>query len=160
MPKHPKQEQAQTEVPTLEVPESKVDLRESFVDLVAERFGYSLARRLIVKDAGEKTQAERKKVTEASKAVTESIEALIKAPNEAKSRTVTEKREALKDARKVASEARKPFIEKAKPLAAAVKYCDNVAIPDSLKELGLAVAPRFKLSEWAQKAVEQTKRKD
>jgi hypothetical protein len=37
---------------------------------------------------------------------------------------------------------------------------DNVAIPDSLKELGYPVEPRFSLSEHVKKALEsQRKRK-
>ena len=58
-----------------------------------------------------------------------------------------------------ADEAKKPFLEKIKPLAQAQKYCDNVAIPDSLKGLGHPVQPIFSLSKWMTKALEQTKQK-
>lgn len=148
------------EAQTVQVPqEDRLALLEAFAELVSERWGYYMARRLTQKDANEKTKVERKTSTESAKAVTESIEALIKTPNDANAKTVTANRDALKDARKVVAIARKPFNEKIKPLASAVKYCDSVAIPDSLKELGHAVVPRFSLSEWATKAVEQTKKK-
>jgi len=145
---------------TVQVPqEDRLALLDTFAELVSERFGYFVARRLTQKDANEHTKEERKKVTEASKALTESIETLIKSPNDANSKKVTSCRDVVKDARKVVAIARKPFNEKIKPLASIVKYCDSVAIPDSLKELGHPVVPQFKLSEWATKAVEQTKKK-
>ena len=138
---------------------SRLELLEAFADLVAEGFGYKTAKRLTQKDMSEKTQAEGKKAREAAKAVAESMETLIKAPTQETAKKVITARETLKDARKVVSEARKPFNEKMKPLASAVKYIDSVAIPDSLKELGKTVQPLFKLSTWAEKAVEQTKKK-
>jgi len=145
---------------TVQVPqEDRLALLEAFAELVSERWGYFTARRLTQKDANEKTKVERKTSTEAAKAVTESIETLIKSPNDTNSKKVTSCRDVLKDARKVVANAKKPFNEKIKPLASAVKYCDSVAIPDSLKELGHQVVPRFSLSEWATKAVEQTKKK-
>ena len=155
MPKQPKMEAQTVQVPQ----EDRLALLEAFAELVSERWGYYMARRLTQKDANEKTKEERKKATEASKALNEGIETLIKSPNEANSKKVTSCRDTLKDARKVVASARKPFNEKIKPLASAVKYCDNVAIPDSLKELGHPIVPRFSLSEWATKAVEQTKKK-
>ncbi len=154
MPKQPKVAQE-----TVQVAEDKLALLEAFAELVSERWGYFTARRLTQKDANEKTKEERKKSTEASKALTESIETLIKSPSEANSKKVTSCRDVLKDARKLIASARKPFNEKIKPLASAIKYCDSVAIPDSLKELGHPVVPRWSLSEWANKAVEQTKKK-
>jgi len=145
---------------TVQVPqEDRLALLEAFAELVSERWGYFTARRLTQHDANEKTKVERKKSTEAAKAVTESVETLIKTPSEANSKKVITNRDSLKDARKVVANARKPFNEKIKPLASAVKYCDSVAIPDSLKELGHPIVPRFSLSEWATKAVEQTKKR-
>ena len=155
MPKPPKME-----TPTVQVPqEDRLALLETFAELVSERWGYFTARRLTQHDANEKTKVERKTATEAAKAVTESVESLIKSPNDANSKKVTSCRDVLKDARKVVANAKKPFNEKIKPLASIVKYCDSVAIPDSLKELGHPIVPQFKLSDWATKAVEQTKSK-
>jgi len=139
--------------------EDRLALLDTFAELVSERWGYFIARRLVQKDASEKTKVERKAATEAAKAFAESMVALRKTPNEANAKLVAQKEEVAKDARKVVANARKPFNEKIKPLASIVKYCDSVAIPDSLKELGHQVVPRFSLSEWATKAVEQTKRK-
>ena len=138
----------------------RLALLEGFVTLVSERWGYFTARRLIMKDASEKTEKERKASTEAAKAFAESIKTLRKTPNPANGQLVDKREEALKNARKVVKEARAPFNDKVKPLADGIKYCDSVAIPDSLKELGHPVVPQFKLSEWAQKAVAQTKRKN
>jgi len=139
--------------------EDRLALLDTFAELVSERWGYFIARRLVQKDASEKTKVERKAATEAAKAFAESIVALRKTPNEANAKLVAQKEEVAKDARKVVAAARKPFNEKIKPLASIVKYCDSVAIPDSLKELGHQVVPRFSLSEWATKAVEQTKKR-
>lgn len=148
------------EAQTVQVPpEDRLALLEAFAELISERWGYFTARRLTQHDANEKTKEERKKATETAKAVAESIETLIKNPNEANSKKVAQNRDSLKEARKVVANAKKPFNEKIKILASAVKYCDSVAIPDSLKELGHTVVPRFSLSEWATKAVEQTNRK-
>ena len=156
---NPKQT-AQVRTTTEVVPEvDRLALLEGFVTLVSERWGYFTARRLTMKDASEKTEKERKASTEASKAFAESIKSLRKTPNPANSQLVDKSEEALKGAKKVVKEARAPFNDKVKPLADAIKYCDSVAIPDSLKELGHPVVPQFKLSEWAQKAVAQTKQK-
>jgi len=157
MPKQPAQQSRTT---TEVIPEvDRLALLEGFVTLVSERWGYHTARRLIMKDASEKTEKERKASTEASKAFAESIKTLRKTPIPANAQLADKKEEALKDARKVVKDARAPFNEKVKPLADGIKYCDSVAIPDSLKELGHPVVPQFKLSEWAQKAVAQTKKK-
>lgn len=139
--------------------EDRLALLDTFAELVSERWGYYTARRLIVKDASEKTQTEAKNAREKAKAVNQSVETLIKTPNEDNSEVVVTARDELKTARNALKEARKPFNEKMKPLASAVKYCDSVAIPDSLKELGHPIAPRFSLSEWAKKAVEQATKK-
>jgi alcohol dehydrogenase class IV len=48
---------------------------------------------------------------------------------------------------------------KVKMLNKGMKYIDNVAIPDSLKELGVQLQPAFSLSEWVKKAVEKKSRK-
>jgi hypothetical protein len=137
----------------------RLALLEGFVDLVSERWGYFTARRLTMKDASEKTEKERKASTQASKAFAESIKSLRKTPNPANAQLVDKKEETLKTARTAVKDARKPFNDKVKPLADAIKYCDSVAIPDSLKELGKPVVPQFNLSDWAKKAVEQTKKK-
>ncbi|MGD0495454.1 MAG: hypothetical protein ABSB28_05375 [Candidatus Bathyarchaeia archaeon] len=154
----PKPRQAQTEAVTVPA-EDRLELLEGFVNLVSERWGYLTARRLTQKDMNEKTATESKAAREISKAIGENVEKLIKTPSQEIAKVVVAKREALKDARTTLKDARKPFNEKMTPLASIIKYCDSVAIPDSLKELGHPVVPRFSLSEWAQKAVEQTKKK-
>ena len=155
MPRRQVQAQTAVVVPA----EDRLALLEAFAELISERWGYFTARRLTQKDMTEKTAVESKAAREISKAVGENVEKLIKTPSQEIAKVVVAKREALKEARKTLKDARQPFNLKMSPLAKAIKYCDSVAIPDSLKELGHAVVPRFSLSEWAQKAVEQTKKK-
>ena len=107
----------------------------------------------------EKCKNEIKAAREKSKALNGSIEKLIKGEDPEVRAMIETQRADLKNAKEIAGEARKPFQQKIAPLAQAQKYCDNVAIPDSLKELGHPVTPRFSLSEWVGKAVEQNKRK-
>jgi len=68
-------------------------------------------------------------------------------------------RKAVAEAKKTLKTARAPFMQKMAPLAKAVRYCDNVAIPDSLKELGHPIQPRFSLSDWVQTAIAQKPKK-
>jgi len=122
-----------------------------FRDLVAERFGYFMGRRLTQQQMTEKTDTERKAVAEVRKTITgDNLKAII-AKGDIK--TYETKLSALKTAREALSTASKPFREKISPLAKAQKYIDNVAIPDSLKELGKPVQPRFVLSEWINDAL-------
>jgi regulator of sigma D len=71
-------------------------------------------------------------------------------------------KKALEEAHKTGEalkEARKPHMAKISPLRKGIKYIDNVAVPDSLKELGVTVQPAFSLSDWIKKAVETKKRR-
>jgi hypothetical protein len=138
---------------------SRLDLLEAFAELVGERWGYWMGRRLTQQEMTEKCKNEIKVVRETSKALNESIEKLIRAEDPEVRTTIQTQRADLKNAKEIAGEARKPFQDKIAPLAQAQKYCDSVAIPDSLKELGHPVQPRFSLSEWVGKAVEQNKKR-
>lgn len=138
---------------------TRLDMLEAFTELVSERWGYWMGRRLVQQEMGEKCQNEIKAVREKSKALNENVEKLIEAEDPEVRTTIQTLRADLKRAKDAAGAARKPFQDKIAPLAQAQKYCDNVAIPDSLKELGHAVQPRFSLSKWVGKAVEQSKKK-
>jgi len=132
---------------------------EAFTELVAERYGYFTARRLTQQDMSEKCKTEIEAVNAKRKAINENIEKLLEGEDaEARTAIKAETKE-LKTLKATADEAKKPYLEKIKPLAQAQKYADNVAIPDSLKELGHPVQPLFKLSDWMNKALEQTKQK-
>jgi len=140
--------------------EQEVTLLRGFRDLVGERMGYFLGRRLTQQDMSEKTEAERKAVAEIRKEIKGNIETYI---TNADIKTYMEKTAELKTASETLSKAAKPFREKISPLAKAQRYLDNVAIPDALKELGTPVQPRFSLSKWIDKAIEsakKTKKKD
>lgn len=133
-------------------------LTSAFVELVGERFGYWLARRMTQQDMAEKTKAPSKVAHELAKTEHEKIEEYLEKPTAEIKAVIMKTRTNLKDARTKLKEARKPFMEKITPLAKAVRYCDNVAIPDSLKELGHPVAPRFSLSDWAAEAIKPKKK--
>jgi len=137
--------------------EQEVTLLRGFRDLVAERWGYFMGRRLTQQDMTEKTEAERKAVAEVRKAIAgDNLKAII---SKADIKTYESTLAKIKEAREILNKAAKPFREKISPLAKAQKYLDNVAIPDALKELGTPVQPRFSLSKWIGDALASQKKK-
>lgn len=160
MPKHNKPQPTTVTVQQTTVPvEDRQALTEAFVELVAERYGYFMARRLTQQDMSEKTKKESEAVRKLSKTASKAIEDFIEKPTDALKTTIISTRKELVDAKKVAKDARQPFLDKISPLVKAQKYLDNVAIPDSLKELGHPAQPRFSLSDWVTKAIEQKPKK-
>jgi len=133
-------------------------LQTAFVQLIGERWGYFLGRKLKQQEMAENTKEQAKAVRELAKTEHKSIEEFIEKPTDAIKTAILNTRKNLKSARETLKQARKPFMEKITPLAKAVRYCDNVAIPDSLKELGHPVAPRFSLSDWAAEAIKPKKK--
>jgi len=134
-------------------------LQEAFVELVGERWGYYVARRVTQQDMTTATKDQAKAIRELVKTEHTAIEEYIETPSDEVKATILETRKTLKEGRKALKEARAPFMQKMAPLAKAVRYCDNVAIPDSLKELGHPIQPRFSLSDWAQTAIAQKPKK-
>lgn len=142
----------------LQVP-TRVDLLEGFADLVGERMGYFMARRLKQKEMGEKCEKELKAVRDMNSSLHDNIVDLIEEEKPELRDTIHKEQKELKGLQKASADVTKPFREKIGELAKAVKYIDNVFIPDSLKELGKAVAPRFSLSEHVAKALESAAKK-
>jgi len=132
-------------------------LQEAFVELVGERYGYWVGRRLTQQEMATATKEQAKKVRELAKTVNTAIEEYIADANDDLKTQIINGRKTLADAKKTVKEARAPFMKKIAPLAKAVRYCDNVAIPDSLKELGHPIQPRFSLSDWVQDAIKPKK---
>jgi len=132
-------------------------LREAFVELVAERWGYYVGRRVTQQDMATATKDQSKAVRDLAKKVNEAIEGYIAEPSDDLRTQILNGRKAVVEAKKTLKTARAPFMKKISPLAKAVRYCDNVAIPDSLKELGHAIQPRFSLSDWVQDAIKPKK---
>jgi len=149
---------AQTTAQAVAIPvEQEVVLLRGFRDLVGERFGYFLGRRLTQQEMTTKTEAERKAVAEIRKAITgDNLKTII---THADVKTYETKLSEMKSARETLSKVAKPFREKISPLAKAQRYLDNVAIPDALKELGTPVQPRFSLSKWIGDAIASQKKK-
>jgi len=143
----------------VEVQPTKMDMLEAFAELVAERYGYFTARRLTQQDMSEKCKAEMEAVNAKRKAMNENIEKLLEAENEEARTAIHAQAKDLKTLKEEADTVKKPFLEKIKPLSQAQKYCDSIAIPDFLKELGHPVQPRFSVSDWMSKALEQSKQK-
>jgi len=132
-------------------------LLRGFRDLVGERWGYFMGRRLTQQEMTEKTEAERKAVAEIRKEITgDNLKAII---SKADIKTYEATLSKVKSARETLSKAAKPFRDKISPLAKAQRYLDNVAIPDALKELGTPVQPRFGLSKWINDALASQKKK-
>jgi len=142
---------------TVPVEVDRQALQEAFVELVSERYGYWLGRRVTQQEMATATKEQSKTVRELNKTVNTNIEAYIEnASDDLKTKIVTG-RKTVAEAKKILKEARAPFMKKMAPLAKAVRYCDNVAIPDSLKELGHPIQPRFSLSAWVQDAIKPKK---
>ena len=140
------------EIPA-EVQEELTNLR-GVRDLVGERWGYFMGRRLKQAEMNEATKMERKAANEIAKAIRENLEKFI---TDGDLGGYKAKVAELDKARKVVAEKSKPFREEIKPLAKAQKYLDTVAIPDAFKEIGHPITPRFSLSNWIKKTLEEQK---
>jgi len=136
--------------------EEELTLLRGFKDLVAERTAYALGSKVLGREMSDATKGERKAVNEARKTLKTNIENFIR---KADIDGYTEIVEQIKGLSAKLKEVRKPYMAKINPLRKAVKYMDNIAIPDSLKELGVTVQPSFSLSDWVKKAVESQKRR-
>jgi hypothetical protein len=149
----------QAEAQALVIPaevEQELTLLRGFRDLIAERTGYALGVSALNAEMRDATVEQRKASNEARKYLRQNLETFIQNGDfEGYKKALDEVHktgEALK-------EARKPHVAKISPLRKGIKYIDNVAVPDSLKELGVTVQPAFSLSDWIKKAVETKKRR-
>lgn len=140
--------------------EEELTMLRGFRDLIGERTGYFFGAKALTKTMSDETATERKAVTALGKALTEANEKLLKEPNKQTAKAVIDAQSKVETARKANAKAREPHMKKINPLRKAVKYIDVVAVPDSLKEMGKPVTPRFSLSEWVAKAIEQKKQKN
>lgn len=134
-----------------------------FRDIVAERFGYFLGRRLKQQEMNEKLKTDSKALRERRKAIATGYtdyfdidpvktDALKKLKAE-----ITESEKAIKKPLEAFKKAREPFQEAIKPLAQAVRYIDSVVIPDALKEMGKPVAPVTEVSPEITRALAESK---
>jgi len=156
LPKGQTAQASTTQVPKISA-EQELTLLRGFRDLVGERWGYFMGRRLTQEEMTEKTEAERKAVAEIRKDITgDNLKKIIAASDV---KTYESKLSAIKTAREALNKVAKPFREKISPLAKAQRYLDSVAIPDALKELGTPVQPRFNLSQWINSALATQKKK-
>lgn len=139
---------------------SRADMTESFVDLVGECFAYKLGKKSLAKKMKESVKADSKKASEIGKTISENLELLVKGEKVEEARqTVVAKRVELKAKREAISKATKPLREEIKPLSEAIKFCETIAIPDSLKELGKPVEPLTKLTKEMSEQIEANKAK-
>jgi len=129
--------------------EQEVTLLRGFRDLVHEGAGYMFGAKALSQTMSDETATERKAVTDTGKAFRKALKTLIKTPNQANGKKVRELQVKVTDAKEKNKTAREPHMKKITPLRRADRYIRVVAIPDSLKELGTPVTPRFSLSEWA-----------
>jgi len=146
----------QAEVPAIPV-EQELTLLRGFRDLVGQRWGVFVGRRLKQQELTEKTEAERKAVNDVRKEITKNIPDWIAKGDKA---SYDAKMADLKTASEAHSEAKKatgipPVI---KSLAQGQRYLDNEAIPNALSELGTPVQPAFSLAEWLKNRLEEQKK--
>jgi len=150
----------ETEVPAeeafVEATPEEVTMLRGFRDLVGERWGYFVGSRMTRIQMNEKTAKERKAVRELRKEVTG--DNLVQIITDGNIEGYQTKLKDIKEAREVVAKLSKPFRTKIAPLNKARKYLDNIAIPDSLKELGTPVQERFSLSQWITDALEAEKK--
>jgi len=142
----------------VQVPEEvqqQLSLLEGFRDLVHEGIGYQLGAKAVQAEASEKTKDQRTTSNAARKNISDHLEEWITDANIAGYKSAVED---LTAKRKALSEAMKPFNGRKAPLTKAWKYMVNVAIPDSLRELGSPVAPSFSLSDWIKEATAKKKK--
>jgi len=145
--------QATVQIP-VEVQEELTNLR-GFRDLVAERTGYMLGRKAKQAEMNLATKKERKKANDTRKTIRESIPQWIADANVTEYEKQTK---ALADASEIVSKKSKPFRTEISPLTKAVKYIDTVAVPESLKLLGVQPQPTFSLSDFMQAELEKQKK--
>ena len=146
--------QATVQIPA-EVQEELTNLR-GFRDLLAERTGYMLGRKVKQGEMNDKTKKERKTANDIRKNIRESIPQWIADSNVDEYEKQTS---ALADASEIVSKKSKPFRTQIAPLTKAVKYMDNVAIPESLKLLGVTIQPTFSLSDFMKAELEKQNKK-
>lgn len=137
--------------------ENRAEMLEGFADLIAEQYGYKLAKKETQRDMNEATAANRKKNSEMGKFISEKLEELIEKPTSEIAEAIIAKRKERVSIVKLLKEARKPYSEKMKPLNDAIKYIEKVSVPDALRYLGKAVQPLFTVSEEIGKGIEQEK---
>ena len=138
----------------VEVQEELTNLR-GFRDLLAERTGYMLGRKVKQGEMNEATKTERKKTSAISKTIRDSIPEWIK---DANVEEYEKQKKAYADASEMVTKKSKPFRTQIAPLTKAVKFMDNVAIPESLKLLGVTIQPTFSLSDFMQAELEKQKK--
>ena len=130
---------------------------EGFADLIAEQFGYKLAKKEVQKDVNEKTASDRKKFSEFGKTISEKVEELIETPTPEVAQAIKATRKERAHIAALLKKAREPYQEKVKPINSAIKYIEKVSVPDALHYLGKPVVPLFKVSEEIQNGIEQEK---
>jgi hypothetical protein len=169
----PKKAEAQTVTVEAEAEVKRLDLLEAFAELVAERFGYYTARKLKMAEMNEKTEAERKQASAMRKAISfrlkfdrknggysyEIGDALREAMTSGNWEAYESKLKELSEVKKSIDNIATPYRKEMNSFNKALRYIDNVCIPDSLKELGHPIQPRFSLSDWVKKAIEQQRKR-
>ncbi len=142
---------------TLEQMEQKLQNFMGFAELLARRTGYALGRKATAKKMNTASKTVREKANDIRKVIKKGIPNWIEKANVKEYQKQTK---ALADASAEVSKKTKPFRDKIAPLTRAVKYIDTIAVPASLKLLGVAVQPRFSLSKFMKDELEKQKNKN
>ena len=151
--------QVQAQAMTIVIPaevEEELTLLRGFRDLVAERTAYALGVIALNAEMKEATVEQRKANLEARKFLRQNLEEFIKNGDFDGYKKAVQQ---VEETGKALKEARKPHVAKILPLRKGIKYIDNVAVPDSLEQLGVKVQPAFSLSEWIKKTIESQKKR-
>jgi len=128
--------------------------RRGFCDIVAEKQAYVLGRAGITKKMNDASVKERKTASNFRKTIRDSIPKWIKESNTEEYETQVQ---AAKDASKIVSDMNKPFRTQITPLTRAIKFIDNIGVPELLTELGYNVVPAITLSDLITRKLEEQK---
>jgi len=142
---------------TLEQMEAQLQNFMGFAELMARRTGYDLGRRETSKKMNTASKKEREAANKIRLVIKKNIPTWIEKANVKEYQKQTK---ALADASAEVSKKTKPFRTKIAPLNKAVKYIDTIAVPASLKLLGVKVQPRFSLSKFMKDELEKQKNKN
>ena len=116
-----------------------------FRDLLTERVCYSMGRAEIRAKMSKATKKERKNASGIRAGIKENLVQWVTDGNI----TEYEKQTALlTDASEIVSKKSKPFNKEISPLTKAMKFIDNIAVPDALGVMGIKPKPRFSLSDY------------
>jgi len=123
-----------------------------FIDLVAERYGYYVAKRLKLSEMMKATKTERSLVRALGQKIGSLFSEYITEGKDVRAEIKADQEELAK-ARATLKAKSKPYYDAIRPLNKALSYLDKEVIPQRLEQLGKPVKPIFKVDPAILKAI-------